>query len=207
MATSCARGRARHPRFWRERRVPPFLCARSEPHFHVGSGSTGTRGLRRLPATAAPCLLVHGVDPATRGACPHILLSRRGARPRFLRSGDGFALPPPRQARRETPLPAQAAQAPPFLRARQGPNSCQRCLRISCQRMPASPTPARVTRRPPLFCPRCRARALSSCARGAPRRRRHEPLFLGARYQPSPVRVWRDASPHFLSAPGLLAGR
>ena len=60
------------------------------------------------------------------------------------------------------------------------PNSSQRGPRSSCQHMQDSPTPARVTRAPPSFLPTLQG-ASSPCARGAPRRRRHEPLFLGAR--------------------------
>ena len=56
----------------------------------------------------------------------------------------------------------------------------------------------------PPFLPRLQARPLPSVTRGVPRHRRHESLFLGARYQPFPVPAWCDASPHFLSALGLL---
>ena len=132
---------------------------------------------------------------------------------------------PARAAWRETRVPARRGSAfplpdpgtrgakPCFLhRRRKHPLSCARSraqILVPAHAVQPSRTRGASPPTPPLllFCPCCRARALSSCARWAPRRRRHEPLFLGARYQPSPVGVWRDASPHFLSAPGLVAGR
>ncbi|XDB67268.1 hypothetical protein AB1E18_019634 [Capra hircus] len=206
-------------------------AARARARATRASGESGACPISSARGASLTFMLAQG--PPARAARDAFLPTLQGASPAFLCTG----WTPPPAARAPTSCSLGVARDPcargkgspyphpgtrgaklPFLHmrrkhphsgARRGaPNSSQRGPRSSCQHMPASPTPARVTRAPPsLFCPRCRARALFSCARGASRRRRHEPLFLDARYQPSLARLWRDASPHFLSAPGLLAGR
>lgn len=146
-----------------------------------------------LPVGEARAQMFSAPTPFVCAQCPP---ARAGRDPSAHAAGRAVSLlahaGPPSHLRRVHPQPARVTQ-------RETLPSCSGRAGAHVPALAGALSPG-TGRARPHFPARATWHELSFLAHAGP----HEPLCPGARYQPSPVRAWRVATLHVLSAPGLL---